>query len=68
MPDMLKNKLLEGSTLSLVKSMTDIEDIQKRLRCLWCSNIATEEKVITDQEYQSTMENKGPRKTGGCFK
>ena len=27
MPDLLKNKLLEGSALSLVKSMTDIENI-----------------------------------------
>ena len=27
MPDLLKNNLLEGSGLSLVKSMTDIEDI-----------------------------------------
>ena len=30
MPDLLKNNLLEG--LSLVKSMTDIEDIWKRLK------------------------------------
>ena len=29
--------------------------------------IGTEEKVITDWEYQSSMENNGPRKTGGCF-
>ena len=32
MPDLLKNNLLEGSGLSLVKSMTDIEDIWKRLK------------------------------------
>ena len=32
MPDLLKNNLLEGPALSLVKSMTDIEDIQKRLK------------------------------------
>ena len=31
-PDLLKKNLLEGSTLSLVKSMTDIEDIWKRLK------------------------------------
>ena len=31
MPDLLKNNLLEESALSLVKSMTDIEDIRKRL-------------------------------------
>ena len=29
---LLKNNLLEGSTLSLVKSMTDIEDIWKMLK------------------------------------
>ena len=32
MPDLLKNNLLEGSALSLVKSMTSIEDIWKRLK------------------------------------
>ena len=32
MPDLLKNNLLEGPALSLVKSMTDIEDIWKRLK------------------------------------
>ena len=32
MPDLLKNNLSEGSALSLVKSMTDIEDIWKRLK------------------------------------
>ena len=32
MPDLLKNNLLEGSALSMVKSMTDIEDIWKRLK------------------------------------
>ena len=30
MPDLVKNNLLEGSVLLLVKSMTDIEDIWKR--------------------------------------
>ena len=37
-------------------------------RCLWWSKIATEEKVIADWEYQSAIGNKGPRKTGECFK
>ena len=32
MPDLLKNNLLEESALMLVKSMTDIEDIWKRLK------------------------------------
>ena len=32
MPDLLKNNLSEGSAISLVKSMTDIEDIWKRLK------------------------------------
>ena len=32
MPDLLKNNLSEGSALSLLKSMTDIEDIWKRLK------------------------------------
>ena len=32
MPHLLKNNLLEGSALSLVKSMTDIEDLWKRLK------------------------------------
>ena len=32
MPDLLKNILLEGSALSLVKSMKDIEDMWKRLK------------------------------------
>ena len=32
MPDLLKNNLLEGSALSLVKSVTDIEDIWKSLK------------------------------------
>ena len=31
-PDLLKNNSLEGSALSLVRSMTDIEDIWKRLK------------------------------------
>ena len=31
-PDLLKNNSLEVSALSLVKSMTDIEDIWKRLK------------------------------------
>ena len=62
MPDLLKNNLSEGSVLSLVKSMTDIEDMEEVKRCLWWSKVANEEKVITDWKYQSTMENKGPRK------
>ena len=32
MPHLLKNNLLEGSALWLVKSMTDIEDLWKRLK------------------------------------
>ena len=32
LPDLLKNNLLEGSALSLVKSMKDIEDMWKRLK------------------------------------
>ena len=32
MLDMLRNNLLEGSALSMVESMTDIEDIWKRLK------------------------------------
>ena len=32
MLDLLKNNLLEGSALSMVKNMTDIEDICKRLK------------------------------------
>ena len=32
MPDLLKNNLLEGSALSMVKFMTDIEDKCKRLK------------------------------------
>ena len=31
-PDLLKSNLLEGSALSIVKSMTDIEDTWKRLK------------------------------------
>ena len=32
MPDLLKNKLLEGLALSVVKSMKNTEDIWKRLK------------------------------------
>ena len=45
MPDLLKNNSLEGSVLSLVKSMTDIEDIWKMSKgaysdpnCYWRNN------------------------------
>ena len=36
--------------------------------CLWLSKIAIEEKVVTNWEYQSTMEDKGSTETGGCIK
>ena len=34
---------------------------------LWWSKIDTEEKFITDWEYQSNMKDKGPRQTVGCL-
>ena len=32
-PDLLKNNLLEESALPLIKGLTSIEDIWKRLKC-----------------------------------
>ena len=32
-PDMLKKHLLEGSPLSLIKGLTNVEDLWKRLKC-----------------------------------
>ena len=36
--------------------------------CLWLSKIAIEENVVTNWEYQSTLEDKRPTETGGCCK
>ena len=68
MPDLLQNNLLEGSALSLVKSMTDIEQIWRRLKGAYDDPKLLLKKNYHRLGYQSTMENKGPRKTGGWFK
>ena len=68
MQDLLKKILLEGSTLSLVKSMTRCRHIEVGKGCSWLSKIAIEEKVVTNWEYQSTMEDKGSTEAGRCFK
>ena len=64
MLDLLKNNLLEGSALLLVKSMTGIEDIWKLMviqNCYW-------RKSHHRLGIQSTMENKGPKTKDRCFK
>ena len=34
-PDLLKKHLLEGSPLSLIKGLTNVEDLWKRLKCAY---------------------------------
>ena len=42
--------------------------MEEGIGCLWLSKIAIEEKVVTNWEYQSTLEDKRPTETGGCVK
>ena len=64
---LLKKNMLKESALSMTKSIADIVDTLLN-GAYGNPKLLLKKRFIADWEYQSPMENKRPKDTGGCFK